>query len=432
MTSLIQVARPGADVLPAVPASRTLRLGTPDRLPAPVAWPRSTTLLTGLSRVRGGTFSSTVGLVRFADGTTAHTDLIRLTPNVDAYSLDFGGTSPRQLSHYREVAWRHAPVHATALWWKREIAQILAGGYPRVSPGDLTRRLKEAGYPVGSGEVREHEAIAATQAAIWRLANGLELDTRPLDRPVRASARIGDHPSARPILLDARTPLTGIAGPGSAHHVGHTGTLDWHTQMPAGEVVYLELELAERPELESFSFVVGARTGRHDVRIHLDRSLDGHAWQPVSHSAFQLPSTRGRRVHKRLGSGSTLANASAASGQRGYRHYRLAASGPADRDGLLELLDVRLELAGGSRFRNDERIVQLYDLLLSQATSGPRVAAHARLLVGSRTPTGPSVFTPLVTLADGVPGHHDLHPHDQHLPSTDHRIDLRPEPGVLP
>ena len=58
-------------------------------------------------------------------------------------------------------------------------------------------------------------------------------------------------------------------------------------------------------------------------------------------------------------------NASAASGQRGYRHYRLAASGPADRDGLLELLDVRLELAGGSRFRNDERIVQLYDLLLS-------------------------------------------------------------------
>lgn len=194
--------------------------------------------------------------------------------------------------------------------------------------------------------------------------------------------------------------------------------------MPAGELVYLELEFAEQPELESFSFVVHARTGRHDVRIHLERSLDGHTWQPVSHSALQLPATRGRRIHKRLGSGSTLANASAASGRRGYRYYRLAASGPADRDGLLELGDIRWDLTGGSRFRNGERIVQLYDLLLSQATSGPRVAAHARLLIGSRTPTGPSAFTPLVTLTDGVP-HHD------HLDRHPQPIDLRPEPGVL-
>ena len=44
---------------------------------------------------------------------------------------------------------------------------------------------------------------AATQAALWRLTNHLELDTRPLDEPVRASARIGEHPASRRITPDA-------------------------------------------------------------------------------------------------------------------------------------------------------------------------------------------------------------------------------------
>ena len=424
MTSLIEVAPASVDLLVApLPALGFPLLDTPT--PPHQASPRESpsTLLTGLSRVRGGTFSSTVGRIRFADGTSAHTDLIRLTPNVDAYSLDFGGTSPRQLSHYREAVWRHAPVRATVLWRMQEITTILVNGHPRVPTAELTRRLRDAGYPIGTGEVREHEAIAATQAAIWHLTNGLELDTQPLDQPVRVNARIGEHPSARPVLriADAR----------------HAGVLDWHTQVPAGESVYLELELDGRPELESFSFVVGARTGRHGVRVHLERSLDGQVWQPVSHSSLQLPATRGRRVHTRLGSGSTLANASAASGRRGYRHYRLAASGPVDRDGLLDLHDVRLELAGGSRFRNNERIVHLYQLLLSQASaqiSAGRPAAHARLLIGSRTPTGPSVFTPLVTLADGVPADRELHSRrDQHALNRHLQIiDQRLEPGVLP
>lgn len=381
MTSLIDRAEPGIDLLTAPAPAR----GVP-ALDPPGARERPASPLTGLSRVRGGTFSATVDLVRFTGGLVAHTDLIRLTPNVDAYSLDFDGTSPRQLSHYREVPWWHAPVRATALWWKQEIAQILVNGYPRVATGELTRRLRTAGYPIGSGEVREHEAIAATQAAIWRLTDGLELDTQPLDEPVRVNARIGEHPSARSVVRDA-------------------GTLGWHTQVPAGEPVYLELELARQPELESFSFVVNARTGRHDVRVHLERSLDGRTWHPVSHSSLRLPPLRGRRVHQRLGSGSTLAHAGAASGRRGYRHYRLAASGPPDRDGFLELHDIRLELSGGSRFRNNAQIVHLYELLLSQSAAGGPVV-DPRLLIGSRTPTGPSVFTPLVTLAGGVARRH--------------------------
>jgi TQXA domain-containing protein len=407
-----------------------------------------------LSRVRGGTYSSTVEVIRFADGSTAHTDLIRLNPNIDAYSLDFAGVSPRQLSHYREISWQDAPLRAAVLW-QEEIGRILAAGYPAVPTVELTARLREAGYHTGPGVLREHEAIAATQAAIWRLTNGLVLDTEALDEPVRVRARVGDHPRARAVLRD------------------DVGRLAWHTPLPAGETAYLELDLVAAFQLEAFDLVVGPRTGRHDVGVSLERSLDGVEWSPVSGSRMQVPTGRGtgRRMRRRLGAGATLSHASAAGGERGHHHYRLAATGPADRDGFLDLLDVRLHLAGSGRFRNNERVVNLYDFLLTRATGaapgvrrvapaahagtvlGPFTLLHApatvtavgarvvdgegsaivgqvspgtrfflrrpvgdtpgggveirvhhqpraRLLIGARTPDGPGAFTPVVALAD--------------------------------
>jgi TQXA domain-containing protein len=440
-TGNVALAAPAADDGVTILSPRPLRRTTA----API---------TALSRVRGGTFSSTVGRIRFTDGSTAHTDLIRLNPNIDTYSLDFSGVSPRQLSHYREVSWREAPAQSAVLW-QEEIGRILVNSYPHLPVAELTRRLREAGYPLGPGLIREHEAIASTQAAIWRLTNGLELDTTALDEPVRAAARIGDHPSARLLERDAE------------------GRLNWHTQLPAGELVFLELELPSHLQLEAFDFTIGPRTGRHDVTVSLERSLDGAAWSPVSRSAVSVASGRaGRHVRRQLGFGATLSSASAASGQRGHRYYRLVASGPTDRDGLLDLTDIRLHLAGSRRFRNDDRVVFLYDLLLSQATgaapllrrTGPGTPAgellgpftlaesaatitaaqarvvdadgnglwgpispgtrfflhrdpepsgelevrlhphhvHARVLIGSRTPGGPGVFTPLVSIAGRI------------------------------
>ena len=52
---------------------------------------RPTAQLTRMTRYRGGTYSHTVDRIVFADGTTARTDLIRLNPNLQAYSLDFAG-----------------------------------------------------------------------------------------------------------------------------------------------------------------------------------------------------------------------------------------------------------------------------------------------------------------------------------------------------
>ena len=44
--------------------------------------------------------------------------------------------------------------------------------------------MRDAGYPIGTANISEHEAIAATQAAIWHLTNGLALETRPLNVPI--------------------------------------------------------------------------------------------------------------------------------------------------------------------------------------------------------------------------------------------------------
>ena len=121
--------------------------------------------LSRMTRYRGGTYSHTVDTIVFVDGSTARTDLIRLNPNIDAYSLDFHGVSPRHLSHYREVGW-WAARRPSAIRWQTEITRILAAGYPFRSTAELTRRLTAAGYDLGAAEIRPHEAIAATQAAI--------------------------------------------------------------------------------------------------------------------------------------------------------------------------------------------------------------------------------------------------------------------------
>lgn len=337
-------------------------------------------LLSGLTRAPGGTYSSTVEVIHFTDGSSAHTDLIRLNPNIDAYSLDFAGVSPRQLCHYREVPATWTPTLVSSAL-RSSIGRVLAAGYPHVSTAALTMRLRSAGHRV-SGSIREHEAIAATQAALWRLTNHLELDTRPLDEPLRAAARIGEHPASRRITPEP----DGIA---------------WHTQLPAGETVYLELALAGAPQVQAYEFGVGSRTGRHATEVHLERSLDGATWRPVSRSSVVLGDRRPgwRKVRRQLGAAATLSSAGAA-GQNGHGHYRLAARGPEDRDGLLDLHGIRLELTGGARFRNNERIVALYRLLLAEAhgTQDDAPAAWLRALIGSRTPHGPAVFTPLVAV----------------------------------
>ena len=146
--------------------------------------PIPATDLSRMTRYRGGTYSHTVDTIVFADGTSARTDLIRLNPNIEAYSLDFAGVAPTTPSRYRADTWAAVP-HLQARAHEAEVDWILRNSYPVLSTAEISRRLRAAGYPLGNRNIADHEAIAGTQAAIWRLTNGLQLDDRPLGVPVR-------------------------------------------------------------------------------------------------------------------------------------------------------------------------------------------------------------------------------------------------------
>ena len=149
--SAIPAGHPLAPSRPAVTVRRRVR-------------PRPTVDLPRLTRYRGGTYSATVDTVTFVDGSTARTDLIRLNPGVDAYSLDFTGESPTRPSHYRMDTWSAVP-NLRAHAFEAEVDWILRNSFPRLTAAELSRRLRAAGYPLGAANISEHEAIAGTQAA---------------------------------------------------------------------------------------------------------------------------------------------------------------------------------------------------------------------------------------------------------------------------
>ncbi|PWJ24072.1 TQXA domain-containing protein [Branchiibius hedensis] len=317
--------------------------------PVPVVAPLEIRSEPRLSRVRGGTYSPTVAQIHFTNGQSALTDLIRLNPGVDSYSLDFFGRSPRQIAHYQGSAWpaAHPSTHRTH---ERTIARILSVSYPFVSLAKVRARLAAEGV-AGAAELRPHEAIAATQAAIWHLTNDLHLDTREIAAPVQQSAR----------------------------HRGGRSTLT--------------LTLGQPLELRSYDVTVSSDG---PVTVHLERSLDGRTWQRVATSSVRAPD--GGMVSKALGVGVTVSHTTNAR-TIGFLHYRCVAR--ADGDHRVRLADVSLRPVAASPYRNPARIVALYEHLVHLATSVvvdlDVSAIHARRLAGSSRRDSHEEFTPLVT-----------------------------------
>ena len=87
-----------------------------------------------MTRYRGGTYSHTVDTVVFTDGSKARTDLIRLNPNIEAYSLDFTGHAPTKPSHYRAATWSAVPNLRTRAH-EAEVDWILRNSFPALSAG---------------------------------------------------------------------------------------------------------------------------------------------------------------------------------------------------------------------------------------------------------------------------------------------------------
>ncbi|WIM89354.1 TQXA domain-containing protein [Candidatus Mycobacterium wuenschmannii] len=279
---------------------------------------RPATELSRLTRYRGGTYSHTVEKVLFTDGTSARTDLIRLNPNVPAYSLDFTGVAPNYPSRYEPGTWSELP-HLRVSGKEAEVDWILRHSYPLLPIGELSRRVREAGYPIGAANISEHEAIAATQAAIWFLTNGLALETRPLNVPVAV-------------------------------------------RRAAGVTTF---EFDGEPQLGGYSV-----WSRSSAELRLQKSSNGLVWHDVSGSLLTTGAEAGR-YQRTLGEGSTLSASSHGRGGRGYRYYRLIATSEA---GAPRIDHVSFWLTGSRHYRNSDKVVHLYNYLLAGSAAAARAA----------------------------------------------------------
>jgi TQXA domain-containing protein len=280
-----------------------------------------------MTRYRGGTYSHTVDRIVFTDGSWARTDLIRLNPNVHAYSLDFAGIAPHHPSRYQPGSWSELP-HLLASDHEAEVDWILRNSFPMRSAAELSRRVREAGYPIGPANISEHEAIAATQAAIWYLTNGLALDTRPLNVPVAV------HRAAGPVIT---------------------------------------FEFDGEPQLGGYSVWTAANTA---VELRLQKSANGVVWQDVSGSLLTTGAGEGR-YQRTLGEGSTLSTSSHGRGGRGYRYYRLIA---ASETGTPRIEHINFWLTGTRHYRNADKVVHLYNYLLAGSRTVLREAGEPILV----------------------------------------------------
>ena len=316
--------------------------------------------LTHMTRYRGGTYSHTVDKVVFTDGSWARTDLIRLNPNVHAYSLDFTGIAPHHPSRYQPGTWSELP-HLRASGQEAEVDWILRHSFPLLSTAELSRRVRQAGYPMGPANISEHEAIAATQAAIWYLTNGLALDTRPLNVPV------------------------------AVHRAG-------------GPVITFEFD--GEPQLGGYSVWTASDA---TVLVRLQKSANGVVWQDISGSLLTTCAREGR-YQRTLGEGSTLSTSSHGRGGRGYRYYRLIATSETGETGTPRIDRVSFWLTGTRHYRNADKVVHLYNYLLAGARKAVGEAyeeADEPMLIDARAAAdsvliGPfQVATPLMLSASG-------------------------------
>ena len=293
---------------------------------------RPATELPHMTRYRGGTYSHTVDRIVFTDGTTARTDLIRLNPNLHAYSLDFTGIAPHLPSRYRLGTWSALP-HLRTGGSEAQVDWILRHSFPISTTAELSRRLRQAGYSLGTGNISEHEAIAATQAAIWYLTNGLALDTQPLNVPIAVQR-----------------------GPGGV----------------------TTFEFDGQPQLGGYSVSACSDTA---VTLRLQKSANGVDWHDVSGSQLTTNPAKGR-YRRALGVGSTLSASSHAHRGRGYRYYRLIATAET---GTPRIGHVGFWLTGTRHYRNADRVVHLYTYLLTEARKALHEAAEPGLVDAQAT-----------------------------------------------
>ncbi len=206
--------------------------------------------------------------------------------------------------------------------YEAEVDWIVRNSFPTLGTAELSRRVRgRRGVPLGSANLAEHEAIAATQAAIWLFTNGLALDNRARNEPARAY----------PMPTASCSTSTGLPSWAATRS-------NWN-----------------RPP--RCRWCCRSRT-------------TACCGEDVAASGLNIAAGRG--AHRRtLGVGSTVSSTRPGRGPEGYRYYRLAVL--SDRDALVRVTDIRFWLNGSGAYANSDRVVHLYNYL----TAGARAARRA-------------------------------------------------------
>lgn len=178
--------------------------------------------------------------VRWSDGTTTRTQLLELDGRHAGYALSPlpEPASAASRTSFRETSW----LDSDRLADEWTLTQVVAQGYGRVGLDELRRRLRRAGYATAAEELTVGHAIAATQAAVWHVATGRDLDARHVN-PLAVShlydyllARAGVAGYGRPEARVALGPRHFIAGT-SAVEIHGAEVVDADGRSLAGVVV---------------------------------------------------------------------------------------------------------------------------------------------------------------------------------------------------
>jgi hypothetical protein len=124
-------------------------------------------------------------------------------------------------------------------------------------------------------------------------------------------------------------------------------------------------EFDGEPQLGGYSVCSGSDTS---AVLRLQKSSNGVVWHDVSGSLLTTGSHPGR-YQRTLGEGSTLSTSSHGRGGRGYRYYRLIVTSET---GTPKIEHVNFWLTGARHYRNADKVVHLYNYLLSGAAAAVR------------------------------------------------------------
>ena len=325
-----------------------------------------------------GELSPTLERVRFTDGTSTTTDLIGLTGNgsdgsADVYSANFASTAinasqgpvlPQGVT-FQEGDWSASPVLAENSG-QANVARILQQSYPKLTVAQLTNALKQSGgLSASSGNIKNWEAIAATQAAIWHFTDGKDLDTTRYATPVSATASSQSDAAPADLVLDSNA--------SSAWQAAAPGTASLDFTFPAS--------------FEPRSYAVTTREGGAAANTpaswKLQRSANGVTYTDVSTSTVTHTFAGGpaeTRVSGNIPPGAIYGSYTTL--------YRVVFTGAQDPSQPVEIGEVTFEGFGVfgnqpnydyQQFANTSNVVRAYQYLVADAEANP-VPAPAPLV----------------------------------------------------